>query len=757
MRKLHSVSFMVLRKVGGTGLMLRKGLCYIFAFVILLTLAGCNNTSKEKTVYNKNDIAKSVSSQNIAENSQYTLFWNDDAKCVILQSKQSGKFWSTIPYEYLLNGGSSASVNSPINVRLSNNNNSTFEEVRGYSGAIEEGRVFSEKISNGISVTYCFDKYEISIPVIYTLQNEGLSISIDGKEIIESGNEWYLVSVSIAPYLCSASTKSKDSYLMVPSGSGALIYAAETSEKTRTFSGEIYGDDTSRYLQEKLTDDEAIRLPVFGVKDENEALLGIISEDSVAAELEAEAGNNRTGYSHIWPTFYFRGYDIVAPKVNAGTTGADDIIRVSEDISKNTAEVLFCPLTGEEANYIGMANSYRNYLLKNNFLEPSDENQEIYSMTFVGGLPIATSFVGIPYQKVCSLTTFGEAKQIISEIKEGTGKNPVVKLLGYGDNGIMPGKVAGGYKFNSVFGNSSSRMKLEEYCVNNDIKLFTDFDIVRYRSSGEGFGYRSNAAKTAIGKKAEGYELSAALHIFDEDFVYHLLSRKGLMSATERLISMLKEKDISGVSLDTLSSISYSDFSNSETYVKGNMAKDVRAILSKIHSAGHDISASAANSYAACVSDALFDVPTDNGNYYAFDEQIPFYQMVFRGAKPLYSEPINLSANPDKEIALAISSGIGLQFTLIKNYDAKYITVDKYNLHEMLYNGANEKINETVLQYSKIYDEIEDSYIVGYKNMSSGVSETIFSNGIKVYVNHTDAEAKCPAGVLKPYSAEFVN
>ena len=589
------------------------------------------------------------------------------------------------------------------------------------------------------------------------MQNKGLSISIDGKNIIEGGDEWHLVSVSVAPYLCSADTKNNDSYLMIPCGSGALMYTSETSEKTRTFSGEVYGEDRAQYLQEKLTDNEPIRLPVFGVKSREEALLGIISENSVSAEIEAETGNKRTGYSHIWPTFYFRGYDIVAPRLNAGITGEDDIIRISDDLSRGKAEVLFYPLTGEEANYVGMANAYRSYLQENNLLKNTNEKQNIYSISFIGGLPVTTSFAGIPYQTVRSLTTFDEAKQIISELKETTGENPVVKLLGYGDNGIMPGKVAGGYKFNKVFGGLTSQKALEEYCLKNDIKLFTNFDIVRYNSSGKGFSYGSNAAKTAIEKRAEAYEFSASLHIFEEDFAYRLLGRKELISATERLISMIEKNKISGVSLDTLTSIAYSDFTNNDTYVKGGVAKDVREILERIESNGHMISGASANAYAACVADVLFDVPSSNGKYYVFDEQIPFYQLVFRGTKALYSEPINLSANIDKEIALAISSGTGLHFYLINNYDTEYTTIDKNKLYGMLYKGQRKIINETILRYSDIYNKIADSSIVGYKNFDNGVSETIFENGVKLYVNHTDVDVHSTIGLLKPYEAKSVS
>lgn len=736
---------------------LKKNFCSVLAAVLLLSaLAGCGGTAETGVVYDTDTAAVSVQTQSLAENDRFTLSWNDEAKCVILECKDTGKHWSTVPYDYLLEGGSSASMNSPLDLRVAKASSLDLEEVRGYTGAVEGGRVFSELVKNGIRVTYCFDEYRISIPVEYLLQENGISVTINGKGIIEDGNEWVLLSVSLSPYLCAADNDSEGAYLFVPSGSGALMYAKETAEKTRTFSGEVYGADASRILQEKLTDEEAIRLPVFGTKDGDAALLGIIAEGSVTAEIEAEAGNSRTGYSHVWPTFYFRGYDIIPPSTKSTHVGAPDVTRVSDALVRRNATVLYIPLTGEDADYVGMAKAYRSYLQDAGLLAKTEQSQNPYSVTLLGGVPEQTSFMGVPYQTVKPLTTFAQAQQIVSELRKDFPAAPVLRLQGYGDNGIDPGKVGGGFSFCSTLGNEAQQKELESLCAQTGTTVFTDFDLIRYSRSGNGFGFESSAAKTAILKKADLYPLSVPLRSFDEKHAYRLLGRDKLSAAAEKLLAMLKKKTISGVSLGSLSSIAYSDFTQERTSSKGDMETDVRKLIDQVRTADHSVAGAAANAYGACAADVLFDTPVDNGGYLAFDEQIPFYQIVFRGSRPLYSEPVNLAANMERQVVLALSGGTGIGFMLSADYDAAYAVGDTLGLYGTVYEYNKEKIREVLERYAETYAAIGDAAIDDYTFLPNGVSVTVFDNGVTLYANHINEKCESPVGMLDGYTVKTV-
>ena len=212
----------------------RKIVCLLLSFLIVFSICGC---AKDKAMieYNKNTPIK--------------------------------KIWSNIPYEYLQEQGTSNVVNSTLNITVMNISSMKLDEVRGYTEAVSKGRISSEKIENGLRITYYFDNYEISIPVEYTLRKNSLETLIKTEEIIECG-EYKLTSISLNPYLTSTANNSEN-YLFVPTGSGALMYADERAEKARSYTGSVYGEDASRIMTEVTTDPEHIYLPVFGSVQSN--------------------------------------------------------------------------------------------------------------------------------------------------------------------------------------------------------------------------------------------------------------------------------------------------------------------------------------------------------------------------------------------------------------------------------------------------------------------------------------------------------
>lgn len=726
----------------------KKSLCIWLVFVILLSLlAGCGKTV-ETVSYDMNTPEISVPTGSITANSDFELFWDDDLKCVLLQCLSTGKIWSNIPYDYYMEGGASTSLNSTINISIINDQYSE-TNISGYNGTIMNGRVFSEKIKNGIRVTYCFDACQISIPVEYVLRNDSLMVTIDTPAIVE-GSENMLLSVSLAPFLCSTLNEADDAYLFVPSGSGALMYADnKTNSEVRRWSGEMYGIDASRHVTTSPLNEESVRLPVFGAKSGEHALFGIIEEGAESVVLNAETGNSNTGYSNIYPEIWFRGYDIYPSYSEAFRYM--DIKLPSAVMSKKAVTVGYYPLFGEDADYNGMAKRYRQYLQDCELVTDTQIAQSPYSVTLLGGVMTTTSFLGIPRKTLNSMTNFTQAKNIIGELEELTGTTPSVRLEGFGNYGISPGKIAGGFSFPSIFGNKKQRLALEEYCANKNISLFTDFDLVQCSSSGGGFSYLTDMAESASGGAVSLTPLKTPLLTANAKMKYHLLKRENIPKAVDKLIKLAKKSKVSGVSLSTLTDISYSDYSKPDYAVKSNTERDVRNSIQKIQAAGHPVSASGANMYAAVIADVLFDVTVEDGSLDALDVQIPFYQMVFKGLKPMYCSAVNLAPDSKQLIMQAATGGVGIGFTLINDFDVTYMETGTEKLYGAKFENNRQLIKESVNDYINFINSISNAGIERYEVLPNGVSKTIFDNNVVLYANHNSVAVESPIGVLEGY------
>lgn len=730
--------------------MFRKTVCLLLAVLMALCVIGCSNNNVA-VIYDKNSPVNTEDAGTVTSNSNYELLWDDDTANVILKSLINGKVWSTIPYGY---EGSSSAVKSTINLTVMDTSSMKQDTVRGQAAAVSSGRVASEKIKNGIKVTYYFDNYMISVPVEYVLRDDSLEVSIKTAEIVEGGN-YVAVSIELSPYLCSADNSDLGAYLFVPTGSGAIMNVGTNADATRKYTGTVYGEDASRILPEIPIDNEQIYMPVFGtaISDGN-AILGIIENADETALISAEAGNARTSWSCVYPTFYLRGYDSFP--TTQWIWSYQDLNYLSEDVIDTTITVGYYPLYDEDANYNGMAKRYRKYLTDTKQLEKSSISAKPYALSIIGGALKTVATGGIPHEVTSVLTTFEDAQKIITDITKSSGTTPSVQMLGYGNNGLDVGKIAGGYKFSSNFGGEKARKTLEKTCAENEIDIFVDFDLIRYNQSGNGFNKTFDAAKSATLRVAESYLINNPLRDFDKDTVYRFLRKSKIDEATQKLIKMADKKQVSGISLASLSNVAYSDYTESQYGVKGEMTEITQKTISDIKNAKHSVAASAANIYAAASADVVYNTSVTNGGYDVFDMWIPFYQMVLSGSKPMYSSYINLEEDVNTATLRAIASGSGLGFALINQYDIDLSVSNTFSLYGTVYEDNKERIVNALKTYGEYYKLINGASINSFIMIADNVSLTEFDNGVSVYVNYSENTVATPIGEIAPLSAQWI-
>ena len=176
------------------------------------------------------------------------------------------------------------------------------------------------------------------------------------------------------------------------------------------------------------------------------------------------------------------------------------------------------------------------------------------------------------------------------------------------------------------------------------------------------------------------------------------------------------------------------------------MAKQVADILKGIDD--RQIMTSDANIYAAVESDLVINAPTVSSRARVFDADIPFYAMVLRGRTSLSSESINLSSRPEEQFLRAVEGGMGISYTLTAKYSTKLIDINSTVFYNSLYTDLKDSIVSNYKSVSDYYEKISDSRIVEHNILDSGLRETVFENGIKVFVNYSDKEISSAAGAV---------
>ncbi len=733
---------------------MKRFLSIILCLSFLLCLTACG-VSKTQPSFDKKTQMAPLGEKLIAENDTYMLEWNEETYGVILKNKKTGETWGTSPKEsdtvkldsFGMPIKRHEMVNSVLSVYYRNKTaNTDNNNVYSYGGVVENGHIRCARIENGVHVEYYFDAQEFMIPVDFVLMEDYLNISVNPKQIQENSN--IVTSVSIAPFFCSAENDSDNSYLFIPSGSGAIVGTKSDSLQGKTFSSPIYGEDLS---QEKLYEPQketAVRMPVYGADCGKTGTFAIIESGEEAASIEAIAGAEAYGYSAAYSTFQLRGYTEHQTRVFSSSIRT--YIIYAESMISEKISVRFYPLSSGSSDYSSMAKTYQDYLKEKGYLRENAGTIPL-NINIIGGSLITKSFLGIPYKTVQPTTTIDKTMDIVSDLSSLELSEFSVNLKGFGATGIDIGKVAGGYEINKKIGNSSKLKKLSSLCKEKNIDLFMDFNLVEFSKSSNGFSTFFDNCSTAGNQKVSQYIYDKAINTHKKSDIYYILSPWKFENAADKLIKKTEKWKIGGISLSSLTSLSYSDYSKRDEnkyYSKVGFADSVSSVLKKIGK-NNRVMGTEANIYAAVLSDIVVDTPTSSSNNFIFSEDVPFYQMVLKGYIPLTVESVNLSDSSNKMILKAIESGCGLNYTVISKWDNSLIDSNYTYFHSSVYSDLKDGMINNLQSLSEYYEKINDAHIISNDIISEGVHITEFDNGVKVCVNYTDTPAKTPLGTVE--------
>ncbi len=720
-----------------------KPISVLLAVLVLISsftaLSGCK-TKKLNAEYDSSNI-KTLASQTVAENDKLKLDYDNTYHVVSITNKESGKVWST------LNKREDGSYETTATLDATVQDMEIYQSV-SLTGETpyNDGKISVEKIENGVELTYYFEEQKIAIPVAYTLAEDSMKLTIDSSKIVEGDPKFRLVNAKPTPNMCEIPDEAEDSYLLLPSGSGALIHVGDDADAARNPS---LGPVSATALSSEYSADstETTRMPVFGAKWGNDAFFCIAEKSPGAVGVSASAGDKRSDFASITPNVYFIDYDYLEGKAaNAGS------FRQLSERTQNVITIGYYFLSNEKANYMGMAECFKNYLTKKGLIEKKEANTSPYSVTLYGGVLTTKSIIGIPVTSLKTMTTLKRAQEIVSELSELTAKNPVVRLEGYGESGVNYGKIAGGFEIDSKLGNKKDIKAIEDYAKQNDISLYFNFETIKYAKSGNGFSYNSDAAKTAILHTAEKSGVGVPLRDAVAVNSYRFLARNQQGKVIDKLLKFTNKQSISGINLSSLGKFAYSDYDKKFTYsLSDKTEEDTKELITQIKENGNKVSGSASSYFAAGIVDTIFDVNLNPNGSYLYDQEIPFYQIVFSGVTPMYSEALNTVSNPKEIMARAASTGLGLSFSVIDQFHISYMQTNAKKLYACDYEANKEFITTCVEQYKDVYAAICGAVITNYEIMDNGVTVTTFENGCKVYANISAFEAESDVGTLAAY------
>lgn len=597
------------------------------------------------------------------------------------------------------------------------------------------------------------------IPVIFRLDGPNVVVTIPAAEIeypidlmTDEGDlaTFMPQSIDLLQWFGAAGTNASG-YMLLPDRSGALM-SLNNQKKLNlpSFFGNVYGADRSTELRtEEISQGALIRLPVYGLKEGDRAFFTVIEDGQAIAYIRAELAGKTDSFNKVWcgftltPRATVKLWGVRNENQQEAVSIADDrlvdVYQARPYQGDVTLRISF--LTGDAANYAGMASAYRSYLVERHGLSkiPSDSDLPFY-LELIGGIHKQVLLLGAPREVVVSLTSFAEARRILSELDESGVKGIKVRYLGWTKGGIhhyFPDRVA----FEKALGTRSELDELIAYASARGVAIFPDIDLTTVYRNTLFDGYQSgrDAARFLNRDAVRIYDYNIATFQRIPEQSYEILSPSRLSNLLSSFLPSFQQFGFGGISLRTTARNIYSDFRErpEELTDRQQSARANQQVMERLVDSGLELMVAGGIDLAFPYARHIVGAPTEGSKMYVFDESIPFYQMVLHGYIDFAGEPFNSGESYSEMLLRCLETGESPYYRW-SYADSSAIKDTQFNyLLSIQYAGWFDEAVAMYHEVSSVLNRVRGQCIVGHEKLAEGVYQTTYENGLAVVVNYT--------------------
>ena len=725
----------------------------LLAAVLTLSLTACGqkkNVQPERTkdydfsyglqpAGGKNELTK------ISENDRFILYANLKRGEAAVEDKKTGRTWYTNPEDknddMVASGFYKNSLLSVLTVVYT-----TVQSVEmtcgGYmSSATKDGLYYRIEDDGSIIFLFDFIKEEFQVPLRFAIEEDHFSAQILTSGIVEYGSN-SIKSISLLPFF-GAGGRGEDGYMLVPDGSGALIYYNNERLEASTFSKALYGFDHGTSdrqmggaaLSSFTVLSEDAPLPVFGANQGDHGFLAVISQGAARATVNADVAGKYTSYNTVWSSYSYRTMGTVR---QIQKDGSDLAVTVAEKSLENWQdyEVSYYFLDDGAASYADMAAKYRSLLLADGGLACRVEDGDIpLYLDVYGYIRKQKSFLGLPVQAKITMTSFADAGRLLDTLTAGGVGSVVMKYSYWAKNSYfdkLPLVTAADGKVGTKAELSALSKQMEEAGG----ELYLSADLLNVYRTGRGISQTDGVLQSVANTVQRQYAFRRDTAMADSRYSPWYLLRPSLIRET--WLSFLDEQTKAGhtrLAADKLGSMLYSELGTGgigRNQALLNMQETVRDLSEGLDGLLLD----GANGYAAVYASHVIGAPAGCSRYDLEDVSVPFWQLVFHGYVSYSLPAANHSSSPSAFLLTMLEYGASPLYSLVGENADELLS----SRMDMLYSADPANWTDVMAaQYRQLNTalrEAKTSAMTGHRILSDDLRQTAYENGLSVYVNY---------------------
>ncbi len=704
----------------------RTALCIGLIFATVLSCLsvgaayGTQSSSQDRTQIDFTDTSEFTE---VLSNNSFSLFYCAD-KGALKVANKNNKVWNSYVTEDIFDTSMStdtflAYMNSLLAINYCKKDDNSGNYIRDYS-SLMSNTISVYSLSDGISVDCEFAIPKISITVEIRLTDTGLNVKIPQESIKEDG-EYILYSVEVLPFF-SAAAQTDDGYLFYPDGSGAVTEFKTSMDKSR-FTDELVLDVYSELEDDELLTENRrkVMLSVYGIKRNDTAFLACADSggENLSIHVSPAIPMSMIGVNYSYFEFKYRGqyrvYLSNSVKANQDTENLQYKLKLEKAMIKGDREMSIFLLEGEDADYSGMANAYREHLLKQGALrkERLDKTQAV-SLDIYMSVKNPDSFFG---GKVVS-TDFEQTEKILGSYLENGVEKLNARLVGWSDDG---GQLPQKPKVSKEAGGNKGLKALDSFVSENSDKITLTL----------------TADTILTSNKRLASLMGNLIPISDKDKQTFLTTPQKAVGSFNKFIRLANKFKSIKISAGSIGQTVYNDYKKSRKTNRQQTVKNWEKSLE--NEAVYAVQGG--NLYTLNKTSYLYDIPIASSGYPLTDYSVPFYQMVVHGHIAYSAQcPANLSPDIDAEYLKWIEYGCVPYFILTGESPEILAGTSAATL----FSSQNSNWQSEIVDiYKTLKEEISvlgSEHIVKHERINKNLSALTYESGATVIINYADFE-----------------
>ena len=562
------------------------------------------------------------------------------------------------------------------------------------------------------------------VTLAYRLDKGSLLVTLRGEEL-DYQETIPLHEIRVLEYF-GAGGKTEKGYMLLPDGSGTLIYYNNGRVNETPVVMRLYGNDTVSDAESAYVVDKKASLPVYGIKNGKAALLTTIEQGTSLVTLNARVSGMQNSYNTVFPTMQMKA-------VNQMRISDSQQIYFEEAPYRGDVTLRYEPLPEEDNDYMGMAKAYRQHLLDEGVLW--DRTDDVYPLAvdLIGAVTTTKTVAGIPVEALEPMTTYTQMAEI-AQMLPAVNEAVWLRLEGWLAGGMNQGAVTGLEAENLLGGEQGLKALLslaEEngWILMPEVWLATAFDK-------DGFSVSSDCIRDLCRDVAVRYDYDYVNRYrrYGSDVIYQLDADRTKRSA-EAYLAGNEQLGLEWIAVPDVGVNLWSDYTRKSPMNRELMLEAAVRVLAEV---GEKVSLSMPNpnAYALAYTDRIYDLPTSDSGFRMTDESVPFYQAVVRGCIDYVSEPLNYADDHRMALLQAVEFGSGLQYTLTWQTTALLKDTEDNHINRGRYTDWVETMDESYAAAAQVLAPLAGQGMAAHERIAVNVYRTTYENGDAVVVNY---------------------